>query len=581
MNRLTKNQIKKLEKLRLEIVEQTNKNMQFEAVTLESKVIKFVESASEKIQLEAVKRTAMAIQFIKNPSEKIQLEAVRSIAEVIQFIKNPSKKVQLEAVRRNWEVIRYIEEPSEEIQSVVVNKNWRAIRFIKNLSEKLQLKVVKERELAIKYIENPTRKVQMEALRKLGNSNIEHIIQYINDPLEELQMEAVKKKGTNIKYIENPTRKVQMEALRKSGPLVLKYIKNPLEEVQMKAVILDGQAIRFIKNPSKKVREEAIAKSLRKSGHFQEQSEHDYFKTPQLINDKTNKIYDKTYENYNINEITDNIDTIKSKSNNENGELADIMEKSAKIIDDILINEYDNYNNFDDLSNNIGNGNPEKIERSVVVTKRNQTIVKNLKKIYKNKCQICNIRLEVGCNEYMSEVHHIQPLGEHDGPDISENMIVLCPNCHAMFDRGAITIDIDNNIVKHINPNNLLNNTKITIKHFMEKKYIDYHTDNIYTGKLVQRKDNKLNSKSNKNSTNGKNNKKKIVKVNNDSINVASYGSLVVLMDIQTKDNFEIKIEEYYNRQFMNNIQKNVLSKRLDEIFYFKGCSYKVIKIEN
>ena len=44
--------------------------------------------------------------------------------------------------------------------------------------------------------------------------------------------------------------------------------------------------------------------------------------------------------------------------------------------------------------------------------------------------------------EYMSEVHHIRPLGKHDGADIIENMIVVCPNHHAMFDRGAITISL-------------------------------------------------------------------------------------------------------------------------------------------
>lgn len=59
--------------------------------------------------------------------------------------------------------------------------------------------------------------------------------------------------------------------------------------------------------------------------------------------------------------------------------------------------------------------------------------------------------MEVDINQFATEVHHIQPLGKHNGPDIKENMIVLCPNDHIMFDRGAITLDLDNMRVIHKN----------------------------------------------------------------------------------------------------------------------------------
>jgi hypothetical protein len=37
--------------------------------------------------------------------------------------------------------------------------------------------------------------------------------------------------------------------------------------------------------------------------------------------------------------------------------------------------------------------------------------------------------------------HHIQPLGRpHCGPDCIENLIVVCPNHHAMCDYGAIKL---------------------------------------------------------------------------------------------------------------------------------------------
>ena len=41
------------------------------------------------------------------------------------------------------------------------------------------------------------------------------------------------------------------------------------------------------------------------------------------------------------------------------------------------------------------------------------------------------------CRALHPEVHHIKPLAE-GGSDDFENLIALCPNCHALADRGAI-----------------------------------------------------------------------------------------------------------------------------------------------
>jgi predicted restriction endonuclease len=57
---------------------------------------------------------------------------------------------------------------------------------------------------------------------------------------------------------------------------------------------------------------------------------------------------------------------------------------------------------------------------------------------------------------------------------------VLCPNHHVMFDRGAITIDIENNIVIHKNEDNELHNKQVLMKHMIDKQYIDYHNVQIF-----------------------------------------------------------------------------------------------------
>ncbi|MGA2870070.1 MAG: HNH endonuclease, partial [Verrucomicrobiota bacterium] len=49
----------------------------------------------------------------------------------------------------------------------------------------------------------------------------------------------------------------------------------------------------------------------------------------------------------------------------------------------------------------------------------------------------CGFRIEPVPNTFYIEVHHVRPLGgEHAGTDIQANMLVLCPNHHAMFDYG-------------------------------------------------------------------------------------------------------------------------------------------------
>jgi 5-methylcytosine-specific restriction endonuclease McrA len=75
---------------------------------------------------------------------------------------------------------------------------------------------------------------------------------------------------------------------------------------------------------------------------------------------------------------------------------------------------------------------------------RNTAKGEALKLLYKCKCQVCRYRIRVpraGSGGYV-EVHHLWPLGgKHRGRDNWDNMLVLCPNCHAEFDALAMAID--------------------------------------------------------------------------------------------------------------------------------------------
>jgi 5-methylcytosine-specific restriction protein A len=102
---------------------------------------------------------------------------------------------------------------------------------------------------------------------------------------------------------------------------------------------------------------------------------------------------------------------------------------------------------------------------------RNQSLVSRVKQIRNNTCQICATRLGTENRPY-SEVHHIQPLGRpHEGYDIIENMICVCPNCHKKLD--YLYIRIDNNFITQQNNEN----------HTIHERYIEWHNarfDNLY-----------------------------------------------------------------------------------------------------
>lgn len=72
---------------------------------------------------------------------------------------------------------------------------------------------------------------------------------------------------------------------------------------------------------------------------------------------------------------------------------------------------------------------------------RDSELGRKLKMLYQNRCQVCGYRIQLGGNSYYSEAHHIRPLGgEHRGPDRTDNIIILCPNHHAMCDYGAMKL---------------------------------------------------------------------------------------------------------------------------------------------
>ena len=121
-------------------------------------------------------------------------------------------------------------------------------------------------------------------------------------------------------------------------------------------------------------------------------------------------------------------------------------------------------------------------ERTDVISsriKRDQSIVKKVKELNNNTCQVCGEYFE-GVNGPISVGAHIRGLGGiHNGPDVISNLLCLCPNHHALFDSYGFYIDEDLNIVSldhelPYNPDKRLITNK---KHKIDKVFLKYHQE--------------------------------------------------------------------------------------------------------
>jgi hypothetical protein len=66
-----------------------------------------------------------------------------------------------------------------------------------------------------------------------------------------------------------------------------------------------------------------------------------------------------------------------------------------------------------------------------------------VKRLHDFTCQICGTQLSTPAGGY-PETCHIKPLGRpHNGPDVSESILCLCPNCHVLLDELAVWINDD------------------------------------------------------------------------------------------------------------------------------------------
>jgi len=110
---------------------------------------------------------------------------------------------------------------------------------------------------------------------------------------------------------------------------------------------------------------------------------------------------------------------------------------------------------------------PNRVTTTICRPLRDTKLSLRVKSMHNYECQICGSTIKLPNGFRYAEGHHIQPLGApHNGPDVLENILCLCPNHHAELDFG-------------VRPLSLSSLRQVT-GHCITSKYIHYHNGAIF-----------------------------------------------------------------------------------------------------
>lgn len=110
---------------------------------------------------------------------------------------------------------------------------------------------------------------------------------------------------------------------------------------------------------------------------------------------------------------------------------------------------------------------PERLLVETYRVLRDTELARKIKALHKNVCQLCGQTVMLKDGATYSEAHHIKPLGSpHNGPDVAENIVVLCPNHHVMLDYGAVFL--------------AAKDLRSIQGHVIGSAYINYHNKNVF-----------------------------------------------------------------------------------------------------
>lgn len=105
---------------------------------------------------------------------------------------------------------------------------------------------------------------------------------------------------------------------------------------------------------------------------------------------------------------------------------------------------------------------------------RNTAVTQWVKQLHEHTCQICGNRLVLPSGDY-AEGAHIRPRGRpHNGPDVTANVLCLCANDHVLFDRGALFVTDDFEVVEAAS-GQPIGRLRLRPQHPIERGFLAYH----------------------------------------------------------------------------------------------------------
>jgi putative restriction endonuclease len=103
----------------------------------------------------------------------------------------------------------------------------------------------------------------------------------------------------------------------------------------------------------------------------------------------------------------------------------------------------------------------------------------SIKALYKYACQVCGTVLGTPAGPY-AEAAHIRPLGApHNGPDMPDNVLCLCPNHHVLFDCGSFAIQQD------LSLQGIPGKLRMQSGHSLNPAYLEYHRKHFFPAKVA------------------------------------------------------------------------------------------------
>lgn len=113
---------------------------------------------------------------------------------------------------------------------------------------------------------------------------------------------------------------------------------------------------------------------------------------------------------------------------------------------------------------------------------RDYVLSRFLKLLYHYQCQICRFSFTLPSGALYAESHHVKPVGrKYRGLDVEDNMLVLCPNHHAMMDCGVIAIHPDKLVVVTIDDTVSDKGKGLQLlRHNVRSEFLEYHLSNVF-----------------------------------------------------------------------------------------------------